>query len=139
MTSSSFTSNNSGQSSTFPSIATTFSSSSVEDESKPLCQYVTKNQRLTQGGENISWQCNFCHCSKNSSYTRVRAHLLDLGGHGIGLCSKNTPQDKASMHYHIYYYLYIYSVHVCVSNVPCPTFPDKDMSSCHVVSYVHAA
>ena len=106
MTSSSFTSNNSGQSSTFPSIATTFSSSSVEDESKPLCQYVTRNQRLTQGGENISLQCNFCHFSKKNAYTRVRAHLL-------GLCSKVTLQDKASMHYHIYYYLYIFSVHLC--------------------------
>lgn len=95
--SSSSTSSNSGQSSTIPSIGATISSSSVEDESKQLWQYVTKNQILNEGGRNISWQCNFCHCLKKSSYTKARAHLLGLGGYGIGVCSKVTSQDKANM------------------------------------------
>ena len=72
----------------FLSIESTLTSSIVEDESKPLWQYVTKNQRWNEGSGNISWQCNFCHCIKKSSYTRVKAHLLGLRGYRIGACNK---------------------------------------------------
>ena len=61
-------------------------SSTVEDDSKPLWQYETKIKKLSDGGGNISWQCNFCHVIKESSYTRVRVHLLKIVGQGIGPC-----------------------------------------------------
>ena len=72
-------------------------SSTVEDDSKSLWQYVIKIKKLSDGGGNFSWQCNFCHVIKKSSYTRVRAHLLKIVGQGIGSCLKVTPKDIADM------------------------------------------
>ncbi|XP_038891577.1 uncharacterized protein LOC120080967 [Benincasa hispida] len=69
----------------------------TDDDTKPLWQYVTKNERLNEGRGNISWQCNFCQENKKGSYTRVRAHLLKLSGFGIGICKKITHKDLAEM------------------------------------------
>uniref|UniRef100_A0A5B7AFB0 BED-type domain-containing protein n=1 Tax=Davidia involucrata TaxID=16924 RepID=A0A5B7AFB0_DAVIN len=73
------------------------SSSQDEDINKPLWKYVAKFDKLSDGGGNISWQCNFCHQVKKSSYTRVRAHLLRLPGQGIVACSKVTTKDILEM------------------------------------------
>lgn len=73
------------------------SPSNEADNLPPLWKYVTRFDKLADGGGNITWQCNFCNASKKSSYTRVRAHLLKLPGHGIGACSKVTAQDLATM------------------------------------------
>lgn len=69
----------------------------VEDESKPLWKYVTKHHKLSDGGGNFSWQCNFCHAMKKSSYTRVRAHVLKIKGQGVGVCPQVTLKDVADM------------------------------------------
>ena len=45
----------------------------------------------------MSWECNFCHETKRSSYTRVRAHLLKLSGCGIAACKKVTNQNIIKM------------------------------------------
>ena len=58
---------------------------------------MTKIKKLSDGGVNFSWQCNFCHVINKSSYTRVRAHLLKIVGQGIGPCLKVTPNDIADM------------------------------------------
>ena len=58
---------------------------------------MTKIKKLSDGGVNFSWQCNFCHVINKSSYTRVRAHLLKIVGQGIGPCLKVTPKDIADM------------------------------------------
>lgn len=76
----------------------TSDNTSIDDEiSKPLWKYVTKYDRINEGGGNISWQCNFCHQQKNSSYTKVRAHLLKLSGFGIGACKNVTTKDISEM------------------------------------------
>lgn len=59
---------------------------SVEDESKPLWKYVTKDHKLSDGGVNFSWQCKFCHALKKSSCTRVRAYFLKISRQGVRMC-----------------------------------------------------
>jgi len=74
---------------------------SDEDLSKPLWKYVSKYDKTSEGGGggggNITWKCNFCGQTKKSSYTGVRAHLLQLPGNGIGLCTNVTSKDIAQM------------------------------------------
>lgn len=69
----------------------------AEDDTKLLWQHATKNERLNGGGGNIAWQWNFCQEHRKGSYTRVGAHLLKLGGYGIGVCKKATSKDLAKM------------------------------------------
>ena len=45
----------------------------------------------------MSWQCNFCHQTKKSSYTRVRAHLIHEPGHAVAFCPKVKSSDIAEM------------------------------------------
>ena len=73
------------------------SSSNEEDINKPLWKYVTKFEKINEGGGNIIWQCNFCNQIKKSSYTRVKAHLLKLPGCGIAACSRVTTKDISEM------------------------------------------
>ncbi|KAH7554514.1 hypothetical protein JRO89_XS12G0229700 [Xanthoceras sorbifolium] len=42
------------------------------------------------GGENISFQCNFCHQVYRGSYSRVKCHLLKTKGGMIASCSRVT-------------------------------------------------
>lgn len=55
-------------------------------DSKPLWKYVTKLEKMSDGGGNIKWICNFCNQQKQGTYTTVRAHLLKLPGRGISVC-----------------------------------------------------
>jgi len=50
-----------------------------EDETKSLRRYVSK-LRKTPSGWNDMIKCSLCDFSFNGSYTRVRAHLLQLKG-----------------------------------------------------------
>lgn len=58
-----------------------------------ICYQVRK--RWKRGG-NINWQCNFCQKDFNSSYTRVRNHLLKVG-RGIGACTKVRNAELSEM------------------------------------------
>jgi len=58
-----------------------------EDETKPLWRYVSKLRKISSGGNNII-KCNLCDFLFNGSYTRVRAHLLQLKGEGVRSCPK---------------------------------------------------
>ena len=68
-----------------------------EDAYQPLWRYVTKHQKLGDGWGNVSWQCHFCHQTKKSSYTRVRAHLIHEPGHVVVFCPKVKSSDIAEM------------------------------------------
>ncbi|CAL5347327.1 unnamed protein product [Camellia sinensis] len=58
------------------------------DENAPLWGYVTKLVRRGEGGSgNTKFKCNFCNIEYQGSYSRVRAHLLLLTGHGIRVCA----------------------------------------------------
>ena len=35
-----------------------------QDLNKPLWKYVIRCNRMSRGGENLEWMCNFCHQSK---------------------------------------------------------------------------
>jgi len=45
-------------------------------------------KKKTPGGGNNIINCNLCDFSFNGSYTRVRAHLLQLKGEGVRSCPK---------------------------------------------------
>ncbi|KAH7543961.1 hypothetical protein JRO89_XS15G0072000 [Xanthoceras sorbifolium] len=61
----------------------------VRDQA-PLWQYITKVDKVGTGGENISFQCNFCYQVYRGSYSRVKCHLLKTKGGRIASCSKVT-------------------------------------------------
>ena len=58
-----------------------------EDETKPLWRHVSKLRKTSGGGNNLI-KCSLCDFSFNGSYTRVRAHLLQLKGEGVRSCPK---------------------------------------------------
>lgn len=67
------------------------------DISNPLWRYVTRIGKRSNGGGNVTWQCNFCGVVKKGSYTRVRGHLLNWPSAGVRPCEKVTHQDIAAM------------------------------------------
>ena len=68
-------------------------SSSLND-SAPLWEYVvTKEKSGAAPGGNKPFICNFCQGSFNGSYSRVKAHLLKISGHGIRVCAKVTKEE----------------------------------------------
>ncbi|KAJ6810180.1 uncharacterized protein M6B38_158170 [Iris pallida] len=66
-----------------------------DDDKAPLWKYVTKLERFSGGG-NLTWECNYCHKVFKSSHTRVKAHLLHIGG-GTKPCKAVTQEDIAEM------------------------------------------
>ncbi|KAL0423253.1 UNVERIFIED_CONTAM: hypothetical protein Sradi_0860100 [Sesamum radiatum] len=62
---------------------------STSQDSRPLWKFVTKSGR-TEGGGNVSFTCNLCKVAYKGSYSRVKAHLLKIGGNGIKACPKAT-------------------------------------------------
>ena len=57
------------------------------DETKPLWRYDSKLSKTPGGGNNMI-KCNLCDFSFNGSYTRVKAHLLQIKGEGVRSCPK---------------------------------------------------
>jgi len=53
-----------------------------ENETKYLWRYVSKLRKTFGGGNNMI-KYSLCDFSFNRSYTRVRAHLLQLMGEGV--------------------------------------------------------
>ncbi|KMT08139.1 hypothetical protein BVRB_6g143860 [Beta vulgaris subsp. vulgaris] len=62
-------------------------------DDKPLWNHVTVVQNLGSGG-NRKWTCNYCNKMVIGSYSKVKAHLLKLPGHGVQPCMKVTDQIK---------------------------------------------
>jgi len=48
-------------------------------------------------GGTWNFKCNFYGESRNESYSRVKAHLLQVKGQGIAICKKVTRQDTIEM------------------------------------------
>ncbi|XP_058226638.1 sister chromatid cohesion protein PDS5 homolog C isoform X2 [Rhododendron vialii] len=67
------------------------------DAHNPLWNYVTIVEKKSDGGGNVTWQCNFCKVIKRGSYTRVRGHLLNSPSAGVRPCEKVTSKDVATM------------------------------------------
>ncbi|XP_021722603.1 uncharacterized protein LOC110690084 [Chenopodium quinoa] len=63
----------------------------------PLWKFVVKGDKISGGGGNYNWKCNFCGEVKNGSYTRVKAHLLGEQGKGIQTCNKVKIDDLAKL------------------------------------------
>ncbi|XP_021754563.1 uncharacterized protein LOC110719893 [Chenopodium quinoa] len=72
------------------------SSESMKDP-YPLWKFVVKGDKISGGGGNYNWKCNFCGEVKNGSYTRVKAHLLGEQGKGIQVCNKVKIDDLAKL------------------------------------------
>ena len=64
------------------------SEKSSETPAAPLWKYVTRLEKASVGGRNVSFQCNYCEKTFKGSYSRVKAHLLKLPKFGIQACAK---------------------------------------------------
>jgi Protein of unknown function (DUF 659) len=69
------------------------SASSSFNDSTPLWQYVTRVVERSENGGNVKFICNFCRATFSRSYFRVKAHLLQIPGHGVRICSKMTNEE----------------------------------------------
>ena len=62
--------------------------SSAETAATPLWKYVTKLEKVSVGGGNVAFRCNYCEKTFRGSYSRVKVHLLKLSKFGIQPCAK---------------------------------------------------
>lgn len=62
-------------------------------DDKPLWNHVTVVQNPGSGG-NRKWTCNYCDKKVTGSYSKVKAHLLKIPGHGVQPCMKITDEIK---------------------------------------------
>ncbi|XP_056698299.1 uncharacterized protein [Spinacia oleracea] len=65
--------------------------------SPPLWRFVTRIEKQGAVGGTWKYRCNFCNENRTSSYSRVRAHLLQIKGQGITCCKKVSRADKLEM------------------------------------------
>ncbi|KAL0313520.1 UNVERIFIED_CONTAM: hypothetical protein Sradi_5751300 [Sesamum radiatum] len=70
---------------------------STHQDARPLWKFVTKLGRIEGGGGNVSFTCNICKGAYKGSYSRVKAHLLKIGGNGIKGCPKVTVSQIVEM------------------------------------------
>ncbi|KAL2900260.1 putative ATP-dependent RNA helicase DDX43 [Bienertia sinuspersici] len=62
----------------------------------PLWKYTDCGNTI-DGGGNRKWICNFCDKKVTSSYSKLKAHLLQIRGKGVGICEKVTDDIKEQM------------------------------------------
>jgi hypothetical protein len=74
------------------------------DPKKPLLLYATKlvgpstNKKPgSKRGGTRHWTCNICGHPWVGSYSRVRMHLLGVGGKGVNICTKLTMVQKSKL------------------------------------------
>ena len=77
------------------------SSQEVPNDESPLWQYVTKVEKppgaFVKLGGNTYFKCNYCGIVYMGSYSRVKAHLLQISGKGIKACLKVTKSHRLEM------------------------------------------
>uniref|UniRef100_A0A2N9EEB5 DUF659 domain-containing protein n=1 Tax=Fagus sylvatica TaxID=28930 RepID=A0A2N9EEB5_FAGSY len=78
------------------SVTSRFGTSEAVDNA-PLWKYVTKMDKVGDGGGNKSFTCNYCLCAFKGSYSRVKAHLLKILNLGIKACPKVSYKHMAEM------------------------------------------
>ncbi|GMI75199.1 hypothetical protein HRI_001189200 [Hibiscus trionum] len=72
--------------------------SSVQNgNSSPLWNYVTKLEKWGATRGTWNYRCNICGETRNESYTRVKAYLLQISGEGVAICKKVTKSQKLEM------------------------------------------
>jgi hypothetical protein len=69
----------------------------MPDDNAPLWTYVTKIEKSSGGGGNMSFKCNYSQEIYKGSYSRVKAHLLRIVNIGIKGCPKVTTEHKLEM------------------------------------------
>ena len=72
--------------------------SSAEIAAALLWKYVTKLEKASVGGGNVSFKCNYCEKTFKGSYSMVKAHLLKLPKFGIQVCAKVGDEYHDKMH-----------------------------------------
>jgi hypothetical protein len=78
------------------SITSRFGTSEAVDNA-PLWKYVTKMDKVGDGGRNKSFTYNYCFCALKGSYSRVKEHLLKILNLGIKACPKVSYEHMAEM------------------------------------------
>ena len=77
------------------------SNQEVPNDESPLWQYVTKVEKPSgasiKSGENTYFKCNYCGTVYMGSYSRVKAHLLQISGKGTKACLKVTKSHSLEM------------------------------------------
>ena len=73
----------------------------VPNDESPFWQYVTKVEKppgaSVKLGGNTYFKCNYCGIVYMGSYSRVKAHLLQISGKGIKACLKVTKSHRLEM------------------------------------------
>ena len=73
----------------------------VPNDESPLWQYVTKVEKplgaSVKSSRNTYFKCNYCDIVFMGSYSRVKAHLLQIFGKGIRACGKVTKSHRLEM------------------------------------------
>ncbi|XP_038999122.1 uncharacterized protein LOC120124534 [Hibiscus syriacus] len=72
-------------------------STSQNENLSPLWNYVTKIEKRETVGGTWNFRCNICGETRNGSYTRIKAHLLQIRGEGVAICKKVTRNQKLEM------------------------------------------
>ena len=77
------------------------SNQEVPNDESPFWKYVTKVEKppgaSVKSGGNTYFKCNYCGIVYMGSYSRVKAHLLQISGKGIKACLKVTPSHRLEM------------------------------------------
>ena len=77
------------------------SNQEVSNDESHLWQYVTKVEKppgaSVKSGGNTYFKCNYCGIVYIGSYSRVKAHLLQISGKGIKACLKVTKSHSLEM------------------------------------------
>jgi len=66
-------------------------------DDKPLWNHVKVLSVPPNGGGNRVWSCNFCNKQVTGSYSKVKAHLLKISGHGVAICKEITHEVCATL------------------------------------------
>ena len=79
------------------SILNSGSSNSVasknkDEENSLLWKYMTRIEKIREWGGSWKWTCSLCGLQKFGTYTRVKAHLLNINGKGIICCKNVSPE-----------------------------------------------
>ncbi|XP_050261226.1 uncharacterized protein LOC126703578 [Quercus robur] len=82
-------------------VNSTESSQEVSNAESPLWQYVTKVEKpagaSVKSGGNTYFKCNYCDIVFMGSYSRVKAHLLQIFGKGIIACRNVSKSHRLEM------------------------------------------
>ena len=82
-------------------VNSTESSQEVSNDESPLWQYVTKVEKSAgasiKSSGNTYFKCNYCDIVFIGSYSRVKAHLLQISGKGIRACVKVSKSHRLEM------------------------------------------